>query len=351
MKIPFHIILRRKIRAIIDFLLHFFSPTITSTPIEKKEIKNILLIRINYRIGNMLFITPLLDNLQKEFPNAKIDILLGASYTKSLFSGFKNVENIYDFPRKLLKHPLLTYKFIQKIRSQQYDAVVNINYASSSDKLATFLTNAKYKIGFCKEKSFMPLNKCIRQKDKITHEALKPLELLKIFTIKPNYNQFLKIYFTNNEIYEAQQELQKILSSKDSKMIAIFRDARFEKKFNNQFWQELISNLQQKDNITFIDILSPDVPTKLTSTILSYSQKDLKKLAAFLSLLDGFICADTGPMHLASASGVSTIALFKTTTPKLYGTLKPNDLSIVTQEKTISQISDIILQQLQRNYK
>lgn len=70
-----------------------------------------------------------------------------------------------------------------------------------------------------------------------------------------------------------------------------------------------------------------------------YAQKDLRKLAAFMANLDAFICGDTGPMHLASASGVPTIALFKTTTPTLYGTLKESDLSLEMGDKSVERIA------------
>jgi len=39
-------------------------------PIDTKGINKILLVRVNYRIGNILFTTPLLNALRKQFPNA-----------------------------------------------------------------------------------------------------------------------------------------------------------------------------------------------------------------------------------------------------------------------------------------
>lgn len=54
-------------------------------PIKLDEIKKILVVRINYRIGNILFTTPLLNALEKQFPNAQIDMMVGAPFT-SLFS-------------------------------------------------------------------------------------------------------------------------------------------------------------------------------------------------------------------------------------------------------------------------
>jgi len=106
---------------------------------------------------------------------------------------------------------------------------------------------------------------------------------------------------------------------------------------------------EQQPALIFIDILSPDVTKPLMETILSFAEKDLRKLGAFMSQLDVFICADTGPMHLACASGVATIALFRETSPQLYGPLGKNDLSLVMKDKTVAEISGEILQHIQKN--
>jgi ADP-heptose:LPS heptosyltransferase len=76
------------------------------------------------------------------------------------------------------------------------------------------------------------------------------------------------------------------------------------------------------------------------------SEKNLRTLAAKISNLDAFICGDTGPMHLASASGTATIALFKATSPTLYGTLGKKDLSLVMQGKSIEEIAHEIMTHL-----
>ena len=78
----------------------------------------------------------------------------------------------------------------------------------------------------------------------------------------------------------------------------------------------------------FVDILSPDVPEKLSQELYFLSESNLRTLGAMLSQMNMFVCGDTGPMHLASASQVPTVALFKATAPELYGTLGKKDLSL-----------------------
>ena len=127
MSVPFHVKFRRELKVIVGESLRHFSPKLSSDIINPHEIKHILIIRINYRIGNMLFTTPLIQQLQEAFPYSKIDVLIGAPFTKNLFTGFENVENIYDFPRALLKHPVELFQYVKQLRSKKYDVVLNLN--------------------------------------------------------------------------------------------------------------------------------------------------------------------------------------------------------------------------------
>ncbi len=101
------------------------------------------------------------------------------------------------------------------------------------------------------------------------------------------------------------------------------------------------------DTLEFIDILDPNNKTPLNSDIKTISEKNLRELAKKISTLKAFICADTGPMHLASATKTPTIALFKATSPTLYGTLGKNDLSLVTKDLKTKEIAKKIYHHLQ----
>jgi len=349
--IPTHVKFRQKTKRFFDDFLRKLSNPSSTTKIPKEEVKRILVIRINYRIGNMLFTTPMVQQLQREFPDAKIDIIVGAPFTKVLFSGFKNVENIYDFSRELLKQPLKMFSYIRELRQNDYDVVININGGSTSDRIATMLAKAKYKVAFCSEHNYTPANICVKREDMhINHEALIPIELMKVFDVTPDYDLKMNIALSEQELQEGKKELQKLLADKKSnRVVAIFRNARHDKLIEDSWWQEFVLKLQEYDKeIVFVDILSPDIPHKLQDDMVEYSNKNLRKLAAFMANLDAFICADTGPMHLASASGVPTIALFKITLPLLYGTLKETDLSLVMKEKSVDDVAKEVFGHIQK---
>jgi heptosyltransferase III len=353
MGVPLHSRLRKVMQRIfyqgVDFFFHIKA---SREPIDPTQIRSILVVRINYRIGNTLFLTPLIQALEKEMPAAKIDILIGAAFTKPLLSGFENVRTVYDFPRKLLKNPFFLIRYIRQLRSCRYDLVLNPNSGSGSDRLATFLARGRYKLGACKEEGWMPVNRCVDEDDTLVHEALKPLSLLQIFNMDIPRNMHLSISLHPAEREAAKKVLEGLLQERHlaskSFVVALFRDARFSKKIEKKWWSALIKEMQNIDaNVLFIDILSPDVAEPLNKDVLFFRERNLRKLGAFLSNLDAFICGDTGPMHLASASGAATIALFKETSPSLYGTLGVKDVSYNIKEIELYELAQNIYRHIQ----
>lgn len=311
-------------------------------PIDKDAIKRILVVRINYRIGNILFTTPLLNEIEKIFPNAKIDMMLGAPFISSLIEGMPQINKVYSFPRELLKQPLRVLKLKKELKENSYDLLIAPSLMSSSDSLFSFLVSAKYKVGFYAPGVFSPLTHAVPFPENIEHEALKPLALLSLF--KDVQEKDIKSYL---DIRLSNEEKESVCNEIHVHSVGIFRDARNEKKIDDEWWSELIKELHKVDtSLKFIDILDPNNTTALEKGMPTISEKNLRTLASKISNLDAFICGDTGPMHLASASGTATIALFKTTSPTLYGTLGKKDLSLVMQGKSVEEIADEIMEHL-----
>lgn len=341
-----HITLRKKLSNITNrSLSRLFPRDQVPKAINTEAIQRILLVRINYRIGNILFTTPLLNALEKKFPHAKIDVIIGAPFISSLIEGMPQVRHVYSFPRKLLKQPLKVWALKKELTQNHYDLLVTPSLMSSSDSLIALSVPAKYKVGFYAPDVFSPLTHTVPVPEDIAHEALKPLALMSLFgeTKKDDRLSFLDIQLNETEKKNAGRGIPQ-------KAIGIFRDARNEKKIDDQWWRELLEALHQIDaSLTFIDILDPNNTIPLNENIQTLSEKDLRLLAAKIANMDAFICGDTGPMHLASASGTATIALFKTTSPALYGTLGEDDLSIVMREKSIQEIAQEILGHLKHS--
>jgi ADP-heptose:LPS heptosyltransferase len=339
----YHIQLRKKLSSFIQRMLRkIFLRIPENTPIDRDRIQKILVVRINYRIGNIIFTTPLLNALHKQFPNAQIDMILGAPFITPLIQGMPSINKVYSFDRKLLKHPLEVLKLRKEINKNNYDLMILPSGMSTSDTLISWLINAKYKIGFFDKNSFKKLTHTVSSPDTIQHEALVPLSIMRALGITEieSFDHYLDIQLT-------KEEKDRVENAVLSNAIGIFRDARNEKKIDDEWWKALIAQLKiLDDSFKFIDILDPNNKIPLQENMTTISEKNLRILAAKIGNLKAFICADTGPMHLASATLTPTIALFKTTSPILYGTLGKNDFSLVMKDKSVEDIAKEIMEHL-----
>lgn len=312
-------------------------------PLDPGPINRVLVVRINYRIGNILFTTPILNALAKQLPHARIDMILGASFTASMIEGMPQMDRVYSFPRSLLRQPVRLFKLIKQLNSNQYDLVLVPSIFSASDRFFSFVLKSRFKVGFYAPDVFVPYTHSIPSGGNETHEALKPLSLMRLLGAGDG-----TVFSKRLDIRLNDEEKQAVKGIFKPGTIGIFRDAKREKKIDDGWWRDLLHHLKSlRGDLEFVDILDPNNAIPLNDQINSMSEKNLRTLAAKISQLDAFLCGDTGPMHLASSVQTPTIALFKATSPSYYGTLGQTDLSLDIREKTTAEVAAIILDHFQ----
>jgi hypothetical protein len=111
-------------------------------------IKSVLIVRPNVRLGNNLLLTPLLAELEKKFPRARIDVLTSSQDAPALFSGFLTVDRVLVFPRHGASHLPEYLNVLRKLLSRHYDLVVDPCPKSRTSRLYSSLVRAKLRIGF-----------------------------------------------------------------------------------------------------------------------------------------------------------------------------------------------------------
>jgi heptosyltransferase III len=340
-KRPWHSKIRRFLsKYLYAFLGKIINTKIKNEKIEAKNINRILITRLNHRIGNILFLTPLIKALEKQLPHAQVDLLLGSDFS-GLIGQMANVNTIYYVNVQLFKTPWKLFSLINILNNNRYDLLISATNSSGSTNISQAFIKAKYKLGFKEEKKISFANIVVDFPD-IKHEALYPLALMEAFTgEKFAYEPYLDISLSNDEKIRGKEILLKLIGQDniDGKLIiGIFRDARYEKKIADNFWLEYTDKLLETGNrYIFVDIIAPG-GKGVSDDILSISFENLRELASFMAALDFFICADTGPMHLASAVKTNIIALFNKTSPEAYGPLGKNDRVIDISNKSLDEL-------------
>ncbi len=304
----------------------------TGEIIPAREIRTILVVRINYRLGNTLFLTPLIKALNRLMPDCEIDVLVGSTHMAPIFENMLGIGRVHSVPRELLRKPISLIMKLRNLRSTHYDLIIDPTGISVGSKLALAALRGHRKLSPKNHRNeWLPVTHAATISELVTHSALKPLELLKSFrAVATADEQRLGIVLTKRETDAGAVLLRAALRDQDQPIcravVGVFRDARWDKKLQDDWWQRL--TVATRSQCVLIDILPHNDARPFSDDMPFISANDVRTLASCLSTLDLFISCDTGPMHLASACGTPTVGLFRTTSPTEYGLLGTHDVSL-----------------------
>tara|TARA_Y100000991_G_scaffold214093_1_gene201082 strand:+ start:5056 stop:6093 length:1038 start_codon:yes stop_codon:yes gene_type:complete len=332
--------IRRKINRFFSRYLIHNGNTDLKFNLNISNVKKILVCRPNHRLGNNLLLLPLIKELTDIFPNAKIHLFLKGNIGDEVFENYSVVSKIIKLPRKPFKDLVNYFSCWLTIFKHNYDISINANRVSSSGKIAVKISKSKYKF-------YNVFNQELSLINDYNHNAKNP-----IYNIR--YLVKHKLDRTNNKIskidiklrdYEIQNG-KKILRSmfKDNKpVISIFTYATGNKCLSKNWWKTLylkIKDFETEYNI--LEILPIENISQINFRAKSYYSNNIREIASVLSNTKLFIGADSGMMHLAHSSNVSTLGLFNVTEKEFYGVYGDNNINIETDNTEHDSIFNTI---------
>ena len=277
------------------------------------EIKKILIIRPNHRLGNMILTTPLIQEVIETFPDCEIDVLAKGNLAPIVFSNYKNIKNIILLPRKPFSE-LIKYCLVWiKIKNRKYDLVINAVKGSSSGKLLTNISRSKYKVyGEIEEQTVDKTSDCY-------HMAKNPIynlrNCLSSLGFKKNHNRIasLDLKFTDNEITKGESILIELVKN-NKKTISIFTYATGSKCYSKLWWHDFYTQLKTSyKDYNIVEILPVENVSQIDFKAQTFYSKDIREIGSVIANTDLFIGADSGIMHLASSTKTTTVGLFSKT--------------------------------------
>lgn len=109
-------------------------------------VKRILVVRPNHRLGNLLLVSALIQELENSFPNASISLLSKGGLAEIIYKNYSSIKEIHQLPKHPFKHPVKYLKIYFHIKNTQYDLAINAAANSSSGRIFTNISQAKVKI-------------------------------------------------------------------------------------------------------------------------------------------------------------------------------------------------------------
>jgi ADP-heptose:LPS heptosyltransferase len=298
--------------------------------VDKGKIRRVLVTRPNHRLGNQLLISPLIQALEKEFPNCKIDLLVNGTLSNIIFENYKNIGEIYPLPKKPFKNLSEYIRTSYRVITKKYDiAIVGIE-SSNSSRIFVRLSKSRYKIFNSENKSRPPV-----------HIAQIPVDSLMYILNKgkgiENYPK-LELKLTKAEIDKGQEIISDTIEN-NKPIVAIFTNATGRKKLSKQWWQSLCREIEiQLPDVNIFEILPKENTSQVDFAYKNFLSHDIREMAAIIESCSVFIGADSGVMHLATATNTPTFGLFNgISNADVYGpygkdkfTINTNDIEVKT---------------------
>ncbi len=305
-------------------------------------IKKILISRPNHRLGNLLLLSPLVQEVIETFPDAQVDLFVKGGITPIIYKNYKNIDRIIQLPKKPFSSLFQYIKGWATLKSRKYDLVINASYGSSSGKLSTSMARSEYKIfGDTDEKlqsKFTDYRHAAKNSIYSFRDFLSHLDIDRSSSKIPD----LDIKLSSDEKEEGRKKLHDIIKN-DKKSICLFTNATGAKCYSEEWWNAFYEKLETAfPNYNIVELLPVENISKINFRAPSFYSKDIREMGGFIANCSVFIAADNGVMHLASAVNTPTVGLFMMTEETVYKPYNEGSFSVDTNEKSTEEIINLL---------
>ncbi len=264
-------------------------------------------------IGDFVMAIPVLEDLRKFYPNAKIDVLCAGNFGE-LLENNPFINRVISFSRKRRFFPK---GLISSLRNERYDLGILLTNSFSS-AWHFWMGGVKKRIGFYKRSRSFLLNQNI--------------------PFPPNKEkQHLVITYKQLIQSTSDSEPRLFIVPKEKKIGktvfginpgAAYGSAKCwpPERFRSVI-EALISEVPNSDVIVFgdkltkplVDIVCEGFDARVTNLA---GKTTLKELIQEIGRLDAFLTNDSGPMHIGASLKVPMVAIFGSTNPSATGPYK-----------------------------
>jgi ADP-heptose:LPS heptosyltransferase len=314
-----------------------------------ERISSVLICRLNARMGNALFLTPLIQQVRELLPRASIDVAIAYPQAADLLGQLPGVRRVITFPYKGVQMVWRYLLAVARVRARHYDLAIDPMPNSTSGRIILSLCRARFRLGFASNHQWVRLTHAVPESEAPAHRAMQPVFLLHQALGVTHRPADVRLWnpvdaeerAAGRQIIAAALEARGI-DPAGAQTVGFFGYATGLKTVDRQYWEAFwAAFLQLAPEAVPVEFLPKPDSQPMDPRFASLHVRTPRRLAAALSGPRMFISADTGPMHLASSTSVPTVALFRASDPALYGPLKPCDLAL-----DIKQYSPLALAQI-----
>jgi ADP-heptose:LPS heptosyltransferase len=276
------------------------------------ELRRVLVVRPDDRVGNALLTVPLAAALRDALPGARVDLLLARRRT-AVGEGLPGIRVVPFEKTDAFRHPGRFIRFLRRLRREQYDAVVDAAHwhaFSLTSALLSRVAARRWLVGADRGAAFL-YSHAEPPPPAGTPEVSAKLLLLRGLGLAPPSRPALQTALGLEQESWAAQVTRDLGS-----FAAINPGARkVDHRWPAERFSQLARALRERGVAALItwgpgeELLARAVAEGACGAARIAPPTDLAQLAALFRRAAVVIANDTGPMHLAVACGAKVIAL------------------------------------------
>jgi heptosyltransferase III len=284
-------------------------------------VRSVLLVRPNFRIGNVLMMAPLVPALRERFPDARLEVLVGDT-TVNLLGGLP-IDAVHCVSRFHILYPWRFVALFRHLRRTHFDVAVAAGAGSFSGGLYTFLSGARYRIGFAgRGNRFLNVR---LPRSRVGHAYDNAPAFARAMGAScPDHPVYHVSSAEDAEAVRILGELGLVDGGTVRPFLGVFVGGHLRKRWPQHLWLTFARELERM-GIVFVVFLGPEevrfaarLRAELSPSVRIISPRPIRIFAALLARARLLVTPDSGAMHLAAALGVPIIGLLQNEKSEFY---------------------------------
>ncbi|MDD2752896.1 MAG: lipopolysaccharide heptosyltransferase II [Candidatus Omnitrophica bacterium] len=305
-----------------------------------EKIKRILIFNVNW-VGDVLFSTAAIRNIRRNFPDSFIACVI-PSRCYQVLKGNPHLDEIIIYDEQDRHgHIYAKFDFVRLLKSKKFDLAILL-HGSLTRALICRLANIPRRVGYnTKKRSFLLTKKIPAPSKDSLHRIDYYLNIVEQAGIKIE-DRYLEFFVSDSDSEFVDKFFQQHHLGGQSFVVGLNAGGNWDpKRWPKEYWARLADLLIEKIGAKVIitgghqDVVLAKKITELMKEkpLIACGLFNLKQSGALFKKLDCFVCADTGPLHIANAVGAKKIiVLFGPTDPAITGPFPLKNVVIMRKD-------------------
>jgi ADP-heptose:LPS heptosyltransferase len=304
--------LRRLGRLFLLGMLRLFPRKAGSAPLRPAEVRSILVIRTDDRLGNLLLTTPLLGAIRRHFPSARLGMLC-ASRRAVAIEGTGLYDDLWRFEKRdLFRRPWRFFALLSSLRRARYQVTIDAGHFhafSFTASALTLLSGAPARIGHRRGDAERVFTHPVDPPAERRYDAAVKLDLLGPLGVVDPECPPLRTSLGATRAAEFAALMG------DRALLVNAGGRKGDHRVSGELLAEAAATLGARLGLKAFVVYGPgerelaERTSGRGATLLPPT--DLEGLAAAMRASRLVLTSDSGPLHLAVAVGAPTVAIFR----------------------------------------